>query len=236
MIRVAVVDDEPLARAGVLARLRGEADITVVAEVADGHGLAALRRDSVDVAIVDVQMPGRDGLDALSAIPLAERPLAILLTAHEHFAVRAFELQAVDYLLKPIDDERFVEAIDRVRRQLGRTTAPATPTRFAIRVGAKVSFVDTNEIEWIEADGDYAVLHSRGQRHLLREPLHALARKLDPARFLRVHRSAIVRVDQVLELRSRSNRDAVLRLRDGTALRASRTYIEALLAALHRCA
>lgn len=236
MIRVAVADDEPLARAGVLSRLRNEIDVTVVTEVADGHGLAALRRGMVDVAIVDVQMPGRDGLDALAAIPPAERPLAILLTAHDNFAVRAFELEAVDYLLKPIDDERFAEAIDRARRQFGRTTVAATSRRFAIRVGTKLSFVDADDVEWIEADGDYAVLHARGQRHLLREPLHALASKLDPSRFLRVHRSAIVRVDQVLELSPRSNRDAVLRLRDGTVLRASRTYIEALLAALHRSA
>ncbi|WP_448099065.1 LytR/AlgR family response regulator transcription factor [Luteibacter yeojuensis] len=236
MIRVAVVDDEPLARAGVLARLRGEPDITVVGEFADGRELAALRRTSVDVAIVDIQMPGRDGLDALAAIPVAERPLAILLTAHEHFAVRAFELQAVDYLLKPIDDERFGEAIDRARRQLRGQTAAAAMQRFAIRVGTRLSFVDVDDVEWIEADGDYAVLHVRGQRHLLREPLHTLSRRLDPSRFVRVHRSAIVRVDQVEELRPRPNRDAVLRLRDGTALRASRTYIETLLAALHRVA
>lgn len=236
MIRVAVVDDEPLARAGVLARLRGEPDVAVVGEFADGHELAALRRHSVDVAIVDVQMPGRDGLAALAAIPVAERPLAILLTAHEHFAVRAFELQAVDYLLKPIDDERFGEAIDRVRRQLRGQTVAATTQRFAIRTGSKLSFIDANDVEWIEADGDYAVLHVQGQRHLLREPLHALSRQLDPTRFVRVHRSAIVRIDQVEELRPRPNRDAVLRLRDGTALRASRTYIETLLAALHRVA
>jgi two-component system LytT family response regulator len=235
MIRVAVVDDEPLARAGVLARLRDEPDVTVVGEFVDGCELAMLRRHSVDVAIVDVQMPGRNGLDALASIPVAERPLAILLTAHEHFAVRAFELQAMDYLLKPIDDERFGEAIDRARRQLrGQTTAAAY--RFAIRVGTRLTFIDADDVEWVEADGDYAVLHVRGQRHLLREPLHALSRRLDPSRFVRVHRSAIVRVDQVEELRRRPNRDAVLRLRDGTVLRASRTYIEALFAALHRIA
>lgn len=236
MIRVAVVDDEPLARAGVVARLRGEPDVTVVGEFVDGHELATLRRPSVDVVIVDVQMPGRDGLDALATIPVAERPLAILLTAHENFAVRAFELQAVDYLLKPIDDDRFGEAIDRTRRQLRGPTMAAPTRRFAIRVGTRLSFIDADEVEWIEADGDYAVLHMQGQRHLLREPLHALARRLDPARFVRVHRSAIVRIDQVEELRPRPNRDAVLRLRDGTALRASRTYIETLLAALHRIA
>jgi two-component system LytT family response regulator len=234
MIRVAVVDDEPLARSGVLSRLRTEPDVTVVAECHDGHALAALRRADVDVAFVDVQMPGLNGLDALAAIPVAERPLAILLTAHDTFAVRAFELNAVDYLLKPIDDERFAEAIDRARRQLGRTVTSAWPERFGIRIGTRLSFVEVADITWIEADGDYAALYGNGQRHLLRETLAVLSRKLDPARFLRVHRSAIVRVDQVAEFQPRPNRDAVLRLRDGTTLRASRTYIDALLAALHQ--
>lgn len=234
MIRVAVADDEPLARAGVLSRLRGEADVAVVAELADGDALAGLRSDAVDVAIVDVQMPGRDGLEALAAIPSAQRPLAILLTAHESFALRAFELDAVDYLLKPIDDQRFAESIDRARRQLGRTNRAAAAPRFTVRIGSKVTFVDADDVEWVEADGDYAVLHARGTRHLLREPLHVLGRRLDPSRFVRVHRSAIVRVDQVVELQARAHRDAILRLRDGSTLRASRTYIDALLAALHR--
>lgn len=234
MIRVAVADDEPLARAGVLSRLRGEPDVTVVAELVDGDALAALRNDTVDVAIVDVQMPGRDGLEALAAIPPAQRPIAILLTAHESFALRAFELSAVDYLLKPIDDQRFVEAIDRARRQIVRTRRVVAAPRFTVRVGSKVTFVDADDVEWVEADGDYAVLHAQGARHLLREPLHVLGRRLDPAHFVRVHRSAIVRVDQVVEFQSRSHRDAILRLRDGSTLRASRTYIDALLAALHR--
>lgn len=149
--------------------------------------------------------------------------------------MRAFELNAIDYLLKPIDDERFAEAIDRARRHLGRhaRSVAASVERFTIRVGAKLSFVDAADVEWIEADGDYAALHVDGQRHLLRESLHELSRRLDPSRFLRVHRSAIVRVDQVVELQPRSNRDAVLRLRDGTTLRASRTYIAPLMAALH---
>lgn len=233
MIRVAVVDDEPLARRGVRAKLAHEPDVTVVAEAIDGHALAALRRSDIDVAIVDVQMPGLSGLDALAAIPVAERPLAILLTAHENFALRAFELGAVDYLLKPIDDERFAESIERVRRQLGRAAMAAPAERFAIRIGTRIQYVAASDIDWIEADGDYAVLHARGERHLLRETLHTLSKRLDPARFLRVHRSAIVRVDQVAEMRPSPNRDAVLRLRDGATLRASRTYIDALLAALH---
>jgi two-component system LytT family response regulator len=235
MIRIAVVDDEPLARRGVLARLDAEPDVIVVAEAMDGHALAAMRRTDVDVAIVDVQMPGLSGIDALTAIPPPERPLAILLTAHDSFAIRAFELGAVDYLLKPIDDERFAEAIERARRQLGQVAVTTTQAeRFAIRIGARIHYVAADDVEWIEADGDYAALHVRGERHLLRETLHTLSKRLDPRRFLRVHRSAIVRVDQVAELLPRPNRDAVVRLKDGATLRASRTYIDALLATLHR--
>ncbi|MGA7440471.1 MAG: LytTR family DNA-binding domain-containing protein [Luteibacter sp.] len=236
MIRVAVIDDEPLARSGVISRLKAEADVTVVEQCADGYGLAALRNDRVDLVIVDVQMPGMSGLEGLAAIPRDERPLAVFLTAHDSFAVRAFELEAVDYLLKPIDDERFSEALERVRRKLGRDARPAAAERFAIRIGSRLAFVDVDAVTWIEADGDYAALHANGQRHLLRESLNELSRKLDPARFLRVHRSAIVRIDQVVELLPRPNRDAVLRLRDGTTLRASRTYIDALMAALHHTA
>lgn len=232
MIRVAVVDDEPLARRGVLARLRAMRDMRVVAECADGHALASLRRRDVDVAIVDVHMPGLGGLDGFAAIPPGERPLMVLLTAHDSFAVRAFELDAVDYLLKPIDDERFIEAMGRVRRMLGREARRGSVERFVIRIGARQCFVDVDEIAWIEADGDYAALHACGQRYLLRESLHELSGRLDPLRFLRVHRSAIVRIDQIAELAPRSNRDAILRLYDGSTLRASRTYMDALLAAL----
>jgi two-component system, LytTR family, response regulator len=232
VIRVAVVDDEPLARSGVLARLRTEADVAVVGECVDGLGLSRLRRDAVDVAIVDVQMPGLSGLDGLAAIPRDERPLAILLTAHDTFAVRAFELEAVDYLLKPIDDERFAEAIERARRKLGEAARAPTAERFTIRIGSRLAFVEVADVTWIEADGDYAALHANGERHLLRESLQELSRKLDPSRFIRVHRSAIVRVDQVAEMLPRPNRDAVLRLKDGTTLRASRTYIDALMAAI----
>ena len=231
MIRVAVVDDEPLARRGVIARLRSEADVSVVHECTDGAGLARLRRADVDLVIVDVQMPGLSGLEALESIPRSERPLAILLTAHDSFAVQAFGLEAIDYLLKPIDDERFAESIDRARRHLGRPPGISLMTRFSVRVGMKLSIVPVDDVESIEADGDYVVLHARGERHLLREKLHVLSTRLDPARFLRVHRSAIVRVDQVVEVRPRPNRDALLRLRDGTTLRASRTYADAWVAA-----
>ncbi len=159
-------------------------------------------------------------------------PLMHVVAAYDSFAIRVFELGALDYLLKPIDGERFAEAIDRVRRSLGRATKETRVDRFNIRIGARMCFVDVDDLVWIEADGDYVALHAIGHRYLLRESLYQLSHKLDSTRFLRVHRCAIVRVDQIAELMPRANRDAILRLRDGATLRASRTYIDALLAAL----
>ncbi|PQO91160.1 DNA-binding response regulator [Massilia phosphatilytica] len=236
MMRVAIVDDEPLARLAVKARLARHADLELVAEYGDGDtaaaGLAAIRPDLV---FVDVEMPGKNGLDMLATLPRAERPLAILLTAHDTFAVRAFDLAALDYLLKPVDDERLDEALDRARTAMTRLR-PAAPQawtrRFTVRVGNRTVLVDAADVERIEADGDYATLHAAGKTYLVREPLQALARRLDPARFQRVHRSSIVRLDVVAELRALTNRDALLRLRDGTLLRASRTYMPALTQAL----
>ena len=239
MMRVAIVDDEPLARLAVKARLARHADLQLVAEYGDGDTAAAgLVATRPDLVFVDVEMPGKNGLDMLAALPRAERPLAILLTAHDTFAVRAFDLAALDYLLKPVDDDRLDDALDRARTAFAhlRPAAPAAWTRsFTVRVGSRTVIVDAADVERIEADGDYATLHTGGRTYLVREPLQALARRLDPAQFQRVHRSSIVRLDVVAELRALTNRDALLRLRDGTLLRASRTYMPALTQALaHR--
>lgn len=241
MLRVLVVDDEPLARGGVRARLAVQPDVTVVGECADGDAaLAAMRAQRPDLVFIDVQMPGMNGLDALERLPPPERPLAVLLTAHAQFALRAFALRALDYLLKPIDDERFADALDRARQTLAlrrldlavRGAVPVYASRFEVRLGQRMQLVDAAQIDWIEAQGDYAGLHVGERVHLLREPLHRLATRLDPAQFARIHRSAIVRLDRVAELQALSNRDSLLRLRDGTPLRASRTYVDALRAAL----
>jgi two-component system LytT family response regulator len=236
MMRVAIVDDEPLARLAVKARLARHADLELVAEYGDGDtaaaGLAVIRPDLV---FVDVEMPGKNGLDMLAALPRAARPLAILLTAHDTFAVRAFDLAALDYLLKPVDDDRLDEALDRARTAMTHMRPAPTPAwtrNFTVRVGTRTVLVDAADVERIEADGDYATLHAGGKTYLVREPLQELARRLDPARFQRVHRSSIVRLDVVAELRALTNRDAMLRLRDGTLLRASRTYMPALTQAL----
>ena len=238
-LRVLIADDEPLARGGVRARLAGHADITLLGECTDGpSALASLQADRPDLLFLDVQMPGLSGLDVLEALPPERRPLTVLLTAYEQFALRAFELRALDYLLKPIDEERFADALDRARQALawqrGEPQARAAhhATRFQVRLGHRVRLVQADEIDWIEAQGDYAGLHAAGQVHLLRESLQRLAGRLDPMQFARIHRSAIVRLDRVAEMQALSNRDHLLRLRGGTVLRASRTYVDALRAAL----
>lgn len=240
MIRVAVVDDEPLARSGVLARLARHPDMHLVGEYADGKAaLDAILQTPPDLVLLDIQMPNLDGFELLAGIPQKRRPLIVFLTAYDNFAVRAFDLKALDYILKPIDDDRFAESLDRAReavtsrRHGGATTLDLSEggprRRFPIRTGRRVIFIDAADVEWIEASGDYAILHSRKKEHLLRESLTDLAKQLDPAMFVRAHRSTIVRLDYVTEMQALSNRDALIRLRDGTPLRVSRTYIANLL-------
>lgn len=242
MMRILVIDDEPLARRGVRAQLSKFDDVAVVGECADGPSAAvAIRQHRPDVVILDVQMPGSDGIEVLRCVPENERPLAILVTAHESFAISAFELDVVDYLLKPLDEERFAEAIGRARRRLGNATLlptcahspqPQETRRFEVRVGRRTVFVPVDDVEYMQADGDYVVLNVGGKRHLIRESLQRLQEMLNRERFLRIHRSVIVRIDRVAEMQSLSNRDALLRLHDGTLLRASRTYVDALRARL----
>lgn len=239
-IRVVIVDDEPLARLAVKVRLARREAFTLVGEFGDGdsayEGIVALKPD---LAFVDVEMPGKSGLEVLAALPPAQRPMAILLTAYDGFAVQAFELAALDYLLKPVDDERFDEALDRAQqafpyRGQGLAAAPAAPVvrSFNVRVGSRTVLVPVSDVERIEADGDYATLHANGKTWLVRERLRHLAMRLDPRQFHRVHRSSIVRLDMIAELCPLTNRDALLRLRDGSVLRASRSYMPALAEAL----
>lgn len=239
-IRVVIVDDEPLARLAVKVRLAQRDGFELVAEFGDGdsasQGIETLKPDLV---FVDVEMPGKSGLEVMAALPSVHRPMAILLTAYDEFALQAFELAALDYLLKPVDDDRFDEALDRAQQafpyrgqcRAAPLAAPKTRT-FSVRAGSRTVLVPVADVERIEADGDYATLHAQGKTWLVRERLHNLAMQLDPRQFHRVHRSSIVRLDMIAELHSLTNRDAVLRLRDGSVLRASRTYMPALTEAL----
>ena len=241
-MRAIVVDDEPLARDGVRLRLGRFRDIEVVAECEDGSSaIEKIVELSPDLVFLDVQMPDMDGFDVLRALPRDNLPEVIFLTAYEQHAVRAFEVYALDYLLKPIDDDRFASAIERARevfhsdRKLQMTERllrllehePRNHvTRFPVRIGTRIQIVRTQDIDWIAAAEDYVELHSKGKSYLLRETMNSMEQKLDPRQFLRIHRSRIVRLELIHEAQSIDNREYMVRLTDGTKHRSGRTYAD----------
>jgi len=243
-VRALIVDDEPLARRGVALRLKTFRDVEVVGECGDGpSAVGKILELTPDVIFLDVQMPGMDGFEVLRALPRENLPMVIFLTAYEQHALRAFEVHALDYLLKPVDDERFATAMQRARQvvdtdnkiqmaerivHLLEERPGRYVSRFPVRVGSRIQVVLTNDIEWIAAAGDYAELHCGGRCHLLRETMNALDQKLDPLQFLRIHRSKIVRVGCVRELRAIDNREYLVTLSDGSEHRSSRTYADRL--------
>ncbi len=247
--KVLIIDDEPLARRGIRARLQSLPDFFLLDDCEDGvAALKTIRRDQPDLLFLDVQMPGMSGFDMLKRLPKSKLPFIIFLTAYDQYALRAFEVHALDYLLKPIDDERFAEAVGRARRHLKlrssdsieerlrslideHTSAKrASPfaERFTIRTGSRIKFVFADEIDWIEAVGDYAGLHVGDKTPLMRETLNALEMRLDPEKFVRIHRSAIVQLSRICELRTLPNRELRLRLTSGADLKVSRTYRDRL--------
>ncbi|RDS83689.1 DNA-binding response regulator [Dyella monticola] len=241
MMRVLVVDDEPLARRGVTKRLSLCGDVELVGEAANGRAaLQGIQELRPDVVFMDIQMPGTNGLDVVRAMKPAERPLIIFLSAYDRFALNAFEVYALDYLLKPIHEERFAEALQRARDVLALRRereqgvrrpikdGSGWPARFTVRTGRKDLVIAAEDIEWVEATGDYAGLHIRGDVYLLRERVHRLIEQLDPHQFVRIHRSTVVRINRIAEIQALTNRDSLLKLMDGTLLRVSRTYSESL--------
>lgn len=243
-MRVLIVDDEPLARRGVCVRLRKCPGIEIVGECGDGLSAVGKILDlSPDLLFLDVQMPGMDGFEVLRSLPQENLPGVIFLTAYEQHALRAFEVHALDYLLKPVDDQRFSAAVDRARKitdstsktqmaerilkMLGRES-PKFAARFVVRTGPRMQIVLAEDTQWIGAAGDYAELHVHGRSHLLRETMNSLEQKLDPAAFLRIHRSRIVRTACILELRNIDNREYLVKLSDGSQHRSGRSYARRL--------
>lgn len=239
MTRVVIVDDEPLARERIRTLLERHRDVQVVAECGDGEeAVRVLLAERPEVVFLDVQMPELDGFEVLEALPAGERPAVIFVTAYDEHAVRAFEVNAIDYLLKPVEPKRFEGALTRVRerRPAGQPEAGleavlaelrrtrAWPGRLVVRDGSRITFVRTEEIDWIDAAGNYARLHAGKAVHLLREPLKVLEARLDPERFLRVHRSAIVNLERIVSVEPYFHGEYTLTLRDGTRLTSSRTH------------
>lgn len=234
-LRAIVADDEPLARARLRRLLAQFDDIHVVAECDTGEAAVdALHRVRADVAFLDIQMPGLDGFDVVESLPRERRPHVVFVTAHSGHAVRAFDAHAVDYLLKPVSADRLRQAIERIRFAAvpAEATAPPYPARIAVPCGTRIHLVPVADIDHVEAQANYVELHIGARSLVLRETLASFAARLDPARFLRVHRSRIVRLDGVLEAESNPSGRYALRLRCGTRLVTGRSYAGAVRAAL----
>jgi len=240
-LRAIIVDDEPLARQRIRQLLKSEPDIAVAGEA--GNGLEAVKLIeslSPDLVFLDVQMPELDGFGVVEAIGVDRMPATLFVTAFDQHAVKAFEVHAVDYLLKPFDRERFNQALDWARAQqasrmggtmqsliASRRSDQPHPDRILVKSGEGWVLLRTGAIQWIEAEDNYVRLHVEGTSHLLRQTMNGILERLDPARFKRIHRSAIANLDFIKELQPWSGGDLLVIMRDGTRLTLSRTYRDA---------
>ena len=245
-IRTLIVDDESLARERIRDMLASAAQIEIIAECANGReAIEAIQTLSPDLVFLDVEMPGIDGFGVLEALSPAQIPTIIFVTAYDQYAVRAFEVYALDYLLKPFDQERFEKALERAKSQLSSErsedlsqrilnaleeikTRPVHLERLVIKMNGHVFFIKAEEIDWLEAEGNYVRLHAGKESYLLRDTISALESQLDPKKFIRVHRSAIVNIDRITELQPWFHGEYRIILREGVQLTLSRTYREKL--------
>jgi two-component system LytT family response regulator len=241
-----VVDDEPLARERVLSLLQQEADVEVVGECSDGtQAVSAIQEQSPDLVFLDVQMPGCDGFQVIRHVGADRMPTVVFVTAYDEYALQAFEVHALDYLLKPFGKDRFQQTLRHAREALERRRAgdlgrrllalvhdikpePQRVERLVVKSGGRVFFLRTDEIDWIEAAGNYVRLHLGAESHLFRETMNRMESRLDTRRFARIHRSRIVNTERIKELQPWFNGDYVVVLRDGTRLTLSRGYREKL--------
>ena len=245
-IRTLIVDDESLARDRLRQLLEHEPEIEIIGECADGcAAVAAIRRDSPDLVFLDIQMPELDGFGVLASIPADQVPAVVFVTAHDKFALRAFEVHAVDYLLKPFDRERFQLALQRALGQVRNRESNALTTqlsallaewkggaksieRLAVKSAGRVVFVKTDEIDWIEAAHNYVELHVGKEVHLVRQTFEAIEARLSPAKFVRISRSVIVNTERIKELQPLFHGEYAVLLQDGTQLTLSRRYRDKL--------
>jgi two-component system LytT family response regulator len=250
-VRVLIVDDEELARQRLQRLLASEQDVEIIGEAADGaQAVDSIRRLMPDLVFLDVQMPEFDGFAVLERLRPRPAPAIIFVTAHDDYALRAFDVHAVDYLRKPFDAARFKEAFSRARQRLAggaddqarkidallaqvEAQPPRSRERLMIRTDGRLYFVRIDDIDWIEAAGNYVKLHVGRETHLMRETMMGIEKMLDPTRFLRIHRSAIVNLDRVREMQPWFSGEYTVILRDGTQLRLSRVYRERLETWMH---
>jgi two-component system LytT family response regulator len=241
-IRVIIVDDEPLAREGLRMRLESEKDLKVIGECSNGReAISAIERERPDLVFLDVQMPHLGGFDVVKALSPGRMPYVIFVTAYDEYALRAFEVHALDYLLKPVDSDRFKSAIERVRSQIRAASIETINERLrhlvadigaekkhlervAIKSNGRVLLLATDEIDWIEAADNYVKLHAGRDSHLLHATMNSLESKLDPRLFLRIHRSTIVNISRIRELHPMFHGEYRVVLKNGAELTSGRSY------------
>jgi two-component system LytT family response regulator len=257
-IRTVIIDDEPVARRGLRLLLDRDATIEIVGEAAEAEGaFALLSREKPDLVFIDVQMPGGEGFQVIQRLGIEVAPVVVFVTAYDEHALRAFEVHAVDYLLKPYDDARFLAALERAKAEvrarrsesvnskltqlldyLQANPAGAAPAeavyseRILLKSSGEIYFLKADEIDWIEAEGDYMKFHVTGKAHLLRETMARLEARLDPKKFIRIHRSTIVNIDRVRKLSPSFVGEYAVVLHDGTKLKLSRGYHDRLASLL----
>lgn len=251
LIRVLIVDDEPPARAILREMLKDDAEVEVIGECANGkEAVQALATQPPDLLFLDIQMPEMDGFALLEALDEARLPTVIFVTAYDRYAVRAFEVAAVDYLLKPFNHERLAKALQRAKTNLRERSGDdrsrqvielleqinaraAYLDRFVIKNNGRTLLIPADEVDWIEADGNYLLLHTGQAAHLLRQTLQSMEQRLNPRKFLRIHRSAVVNLDRIKELQTHVNgEDQLVILKDGQHLTLSRRYRDKVSQAL----
>ena len=246
-IRALIVEDEPLARERLKMFLADERDVLVVGECADGRAaVSAIRSLRPDLVFLDIQLPELDGFGVVEEVGAGEMPAVIFVTAYDQHAIRAFDVRALDYLLKPYKRERLRGAVERARAQIRRGESvklreqllsllesvrqgPQHVERLMIKSAGRVYFIRADEIDWVEAEGNYVRIHAGKETHFLRETLGGMEAKLDPKKFVRIHRSAIANVGSIKELRPLFSGDYVVILRDGERLTLTRSHKEKLL-------
>ncbi|HEV7683548.1 MAG TPA: LytTR family transcriptional regulator DNA-binding domain-containing protein [Pyrinomonadaceae bacterium] len=252
-ISTLIVDDEPLARRNIRLLLKDDAEIEIVAEAASGReALALIKKHSPDLVFLDIQMPELDGFGVLESIEAERLPGIVFVTAFDQYALKAFEFHALDYLLKPFDDARFEKALRQAKLQVGQrelkdlsqrlvallagregsatavSLQPQYLSRLLIKSSGRVFFLKTDEIDYVQAEDYYVKLHVGRKGHLLRETMNEMEAKLDPAKFLRIHRSTIVNIERIRELQQHFNGEYIVVLHDGTEHKLSRSRREQL--------
>lgn len=247
-LTVLIVDDEPLARDGLRALLSGDPEVSAIHQARDGReAVEAIRGSKPDLVFLDVQMPEMDGFAVVRTIGAEYMPVVVFVTAHDQYAIQAFEINALDYLLKPVIEERFVKALVRAKSHIHSSVAVhpnlqiiglletiASPQnylkRLAVRSTSKTTFLDVEDVDWIGAAENYVELHVGRAIHLLHVTMNTLEKSLDPETLLRIHRSIIVNVDRIKDVQSTAHGEYVITLRDGARLQSGRTYADRLKA------